>query len=175
MPHFNPPTSFPGLDKLPESLQGLIGSIFPQSPDMPTPSMSALSGPVGAIKGLVGSLGKRGAGKVAQRGSSALQGASLRSAPSQTPIEADIHAIAGLKGSAQDILNPTAQKIMQKMYQEANPVFKKMQAEGQFLRGEPYPLKADAADEVLDELYPVSKPTPAWEGLKQIQQKLGFK
>ena len=166
MPYYNPSTSFPGLSKLPAPMQGLVETLFPQSPDMPTPVTSALSGPLGAVKGLLGALGKRGVGKVAQRGSSALQWASP---------DLDLNAAVGLKGSAQDMLNPTAQKIMQKMYQEANPVFKKMQAEGQFLRGEPYPLKADAADEVLDELYPVSKPTPAWEGLRQIQQKLGFK
>ena|SRR3990167_3198822 len=37
-----------------------------------------------------------------------------------------------------------------------------------------YPFKA-YGDEILDETFPVSQPTPAWEGLRQIQSKLWWK
>ena len=39
---------------------------------------------------------------------------------------------AGVRGSAQDMLHPSALKMLEKMFKEANPVFKKLQQQGVF-------------------------------------------
>lgn len=55
MPAYKPPTQFPGLDRLPAGIRGLVEGVFPQSPEMPTPIGTALAGGIpGAIKSAAG-------------------------------------------------------------------------------------------------------------------------
>lgn len=54
MPAFKVAPKFPGLDRLPGPLQGLVGAFFPQEPQMPTPAMTTLQGPSEVAKALGG-------------------------------------------------------------------------------------------------------------------------
>lgn len=118
MPAYQTPKSFPGVDRLPGPLQGLVGSLFPKD-QLPTPAIVGTpSGSSKALAWLQKALTKGGEEKVAQGGSNAVQGAS------QT-----------IPQSIKDLLHPSAMNMQDKMYQETNPIFKRMQAMGMFNRG----------------------------------------
>lgn len=93
MPAYKPSTQFPGLDRLPAGIRGLVEGVFPQTPEMPTPTGMA-AGPFRAAKDILNPqalavmkrMGDEVKGMV-QRGQVTMptRGPDLRGFPSATP------------------------------------------------------------------------------------------
>lgn len=94
----------------------------------------------------------------------------------KTPQASQLLGSAKL-GSAADINTD----MMNRMYKEANPVFRKMQAQGMFDRFQPaaargLPPSASASaktQETMDSMFPTPRVSEAWEGLRQLRSYFG--
>ena len=118
MPHYKSPKQFPGVASLPGPIRGLVESLFPAD-EVPSPMGMAASGARQVMPSC------RDAIEMLKR----LQGG-LSRVPTAKRVEAP------MSQSVKDMMHPSAMQMQEKMYQEANPIFKQMQARGMFDRGQ---------------------------------------
>ena len=99
----------------------------------------------------------------------------MMTAPMKALTSTDIlREVMGPKGSARDLLgNPRAMDMMERMYKEANPVFRKLQQQWKRF-DKPTASTANRLTDAQRKALAYKNEFEPWRGLKQLKSMLGY-